>query len=765
MSTTASPKRHKSSRSSKPKCKTNASARKERDDSDDDDGTDPTTITTPASYKLVGPSVEGEISLFEKSIPTLYCVGGDDGVYAYNDNIDMWIKIHTTGTSSAISAGDGEFEKKSDGTISSMVRVPPGQTVCLHKGFFATPPRRKVSSRATKPEEQAAAQERLQQLNAELEQKKQVEEAATAAALLDAKSAAKLANEISEKRKKKKRSSIGTAEKPRVGDATAAKDAAEAEGSDEDETQEEGEEELLLKRCLQEKVPFVDLTFPPTVASIGEEIVRSNPKIEWRRPTAILGPESKITVFNETIEPNDACQGRLGDCYLISSMACLAEFPEKIKDMFRHPSRKHGDIRTLAERAAHAYRVTLCHEGWWHMVLIDDHLLYLPDRGIAMARNRRHQEEIWPCLIEKAFAKLHGSYYEIKGGLAFEAMRELTGYPGFKMNFFGDKESLFARLLEADQQDYLININTPSNGNSRYYKDRGEAYSREAHKAKSLPPGHAYSCIQVKEFPQTRGGPIRLVQIRNPHGNDKEWEGNWNRRNDPLWDQHPEIKAVCEPENARDCKWWMEWTDVWQWFSSATICCMKTEWFDYRIRFALQTDNVPDLALELSVTGTEPVSFIFTLSNPEKKGGYSVLLSVAHIHPESKSGTTFKTIYHSDGDSDLVPATDDASYARCSETACEVELPSSDKPYLILPRVRGKTGLNRKPLRLGVISSTEAKKGGWSANFVKPALDCSVYQSSSSERFKWVGAAACRKEFQYNPEVGCHVLREDSQLY
>ena len=41
-----------------------------------------------------------------------------------------------------------------------------------------------------------------------------------------------------------------------------------------------------------------------------------------------------------------------------------------------------------------------------------------------------NEREIWPMLIEKAYAKFHGSYSNIEGGLVHTALEELTNGVG-----------------------------------------------------------------------------------------------------------------------------------------------------------------------------------------------------------------------------------------------------------------------------------------------------------------------------------------------
>jgi hypothetical protein len=53
-------------------------------------------------------------------------------------------------------------------------------------------------------------------------------------------------------------------------------------------------------------------------------------------------------------------------------------------------------------------------------------------------------------ILEKAWAKLHGSYERIVAGLAENVFRDLTGAPTEVINT-NDKEACWARLVEAEK--------------------------------------------------------------------------------------------------------------------------------------------------------------------------------------------------------------------------------------------------------------------------------------------------------------------------
>ena len=58
-------------------------------------------------------------------------------------------------------------------------------------------------------------------------------------------------------------------------------------------------------------------------------------------------------------------------------------------------------------------------------------------------------------MLEKAWAKLHGDYVRIIGGLSHETFRDITGAPSY-MFHTKDEEGIWEILLAADKKNYMM---------------------------------------------------------------------------------------------------------------------------------------------------------------------------------------------------------------------------------------------------------------------------------------------------------------------
>jgi len=98
-------------------------------------------------------------------------------------------------------------------------------------------------------------------------------------------------------------------------------------------------------------------------------------------------------------------------------VSSLAERPNLVKRLFITQEYQSNGL----------YRLRLAKNGQWQEVIVDDYIPCYPHGGPMFSR--AHGDELWVMLLEKAYAKVHGCYKSLSGGLPVEAMMDLTGCP------------------------------------------------------------------------------------------------------------------------------------------------------------------------------------------------------------------------------------------------------------------------------------------------------------------------------------------------
>ena len=107
-------------------------------------------------------------------------------------------------------------------------------------------------------------------------------------------------------------------------------------------------------------------------------------------------------VFVGGIKPEDIIQGGLGDCYLLGAISALAQRPKLIERLFLSKVANNEGI----------YGVWINDTGDWRLVTVDDYFLCHQLGGPVYSKCNDH--ELWVLLLEKVYAKIHGSYAAIE---------------------------------------------------------------------------------------------------------------------------------------------------------------------------------------------------------------------------------------------------------------------------------------------------------------------------------------------------------------
>jgi len=213
------------------------------------------------------------------------------------------------------------------------------------------------------------------------------------------------------------------------------------------------QEKIELERFVQETIakgrPWTDPDFPPERSSLydpnidNEVDVQMFNSFKWKRANEIFNP---VAVFTGGVDPNDINQGQLGDCYYLAALSSLAEFEDRVKALFI----------TKEINPAGIYLVKIYINGTETLVVVDDHLPVKQNGSPCFASAR--DGEIWVSILEKAWAKLHGTYARTEGGLPCFAASHVMGVPSesFSHSAIESNEEFYDMLKSADARDFTM---------------------------------------------------------------------------------------------------------------------------------------------------------------------------------------------------------------------------------------------------------------------------------------------------------------------
>ena len=246
---------------------------------------------------------------------------------------------------------------------------------------------------------------------------------------------------------------------------------------------------------------FVDNQFPPNDTSLGPTVSHRGGG-EWRRAVG-------MSLYQDSISPQDVQQGSLGDCYFLSAISVIGG--DNIKNII---------ITKEGEQNCGAFLIKFYRSGDCPEYIIIDDLFPTKGDGSWLFCTSESGQELWPMVLEKAYAKFYGSYENIEGGKVQLALADLTGGAPQELKLEEHRENIetfWTKLLHMNKENYYMGVGSPEH-------EHGD----RAVSASGIVQGHAYALLDIADISQDR-----LIQLRNPHGSKgAEWNGDWSDLDD-----------------------------------------------------------------------------------------------------------------------------------------------------------------------------------------------------------------------------------------
>lgn len=384
--------------------------------------------------------------------------------------------------------------------------------------------------------------------------------------------------------------------------------------------------------CVKYNHTFKDKDFPHDHRSIAKFQGKTGKEIDtlltWRRIGEVMtsatqaapgkapegeGEEVTCHLFHGPIEAADIAQGSVGDCWLMSALACLATKPGAIQRVFL----------TQEYNTYGRYKLRLYNgeKKKWQVVVVDDYIpCRVSDGKPAFAKP--NGGEAWVVLIEKAMAKfLGGNYQCLDSDLMIKAMECLTGDFVCMFRLGDNKDAKFKELPRSQQRWTRLELTKNRGPAARsgkvaaaaidddaplgdlqlvYAKDepfdhdlmfksivyeieKGSTIgasnvggSDDTHSLEGIVQGHAYGVMMAREVEG-----FKFLQLRNPWGKF-EWTGAWGDKS-PLWDEYPKVKEALDFSLVDNGMFYMVYEDFVERYNVLEFCLRSTGFDDVRL--------------------------------------------------------------------------------------------------------------------------------------------------------------------------------------
>ena len=234
--------------------------------------------------------------------------------------------------------------------------------------------------------------------------------------------------------------------------------------------------------------------------------------------------------------PADIRQGSLGDCWYLSTLAALAEWPDRIQNIVSRKNEGRG-----------IYEFQFWGKGNTTLKVVIDDAVPFQYTNYTLFTGYGTNNTIWPMLYEKAAAKFWGTYERMTGGTFTQGYYPLTGRPSITPTTV-----YFSDILTADQNNDVM-----------WTACLGGSYAEK----NNIVSGHAYTLIGARNYKDSSNTTWQLVNLRNPWGM-KEYNGTWSDHDNVRMTTKVkyELEGAAGTNDKNDGSFWMPFANFQQAF-------------------------------------------------------------------------------------------------------------------------------------------------------------------------------------------------------
>ncbi|QRV99618.1 calpain family cysteine protease [Ceratobasidium sp. AG-Ba] len=345
------------------------------------------------------------------------------------------------------------------------------------------------------------------------------------------------------------------------------------------------------------------------------------------------------TFFVDGATYSDIQQGQVDDCWFMSALATVST----MKDLL-------DKICVARDEEVGVYGFIFYRDSGWIDIVVDDLLftcipqyeeLSQPEKSLYhYSRDKFNSEartggrtlyfgksgtenETWVPLIEKAYAKLHGDYAAIDGGLAADAIEDLTGGVStmFHVHDILNPDRFWQEELSKANQDRLFGC----------YITKRTGQNDES-TLNGLFTNHAYSIISAKKV---NGEDLRIslgkrilyfsekrfLRIRNPWGR-AEWTGAWSDGSKEWTPEWLKLLPDLDHKFGDDGEFLMEYEDflkTWGMIERSILFDgewkMSSLWLDVSAKPSPCAWDYGDVSFTINVTDDAPAIVVLSQLN------------------------------------------------------------------------------------------------------------------------------------------------------